>query len=250
MVDEGTEESEKGRMEMSRFQMQVEDTRKEKDPGQQFALTEGLRADEVDLALLKAKRFLGVYSSVEPNNLSVRIVDGRVGEGTIQGAVIEVQLSPRGQAIAEMKSVLGPILEEVQVEDRDAKSEEIVLALFASTVLHEGVHCLINSRPDSLFARDFEEVSGIENENGEISTLLDEGIAYAVQGIYAPVVEPLGSLAPSAKETDSDKVRLRKDLGEKLRPKVKEYFDHERVIDNEFFSFAASAMKDLGVAVA
>jgi len=89
-------------------------------------------------------------------------------------------------------------------------SDVLSTALTASTALHEGVHGLLDSRPGSKFVSEFEAVTGFPNEQGRASSLLDEGIAYAVQGIYAPDVEPIGSLAPVARETDQREVRQRK----------------------------------------
>lgn len=244
-MEDRTKETTENQTETNRFQIRVDDTRKKKDTSQQFALSERLKIDKVDLALLDTKGFLGKYSAVEPNDLSVRIMGGKLGEGTIQGTVIEIQLPPQDQAIAEMRTMLESILEDIPGEKRDAKCKEIILASSASTVLHEGIHGLLDSKPSSHFAHDFEETSGIQNKNGEIATLLDEAIAYAIQGIYAPEVDPLGKLTPSSKETDHNEVGLRKDLGEKLRPKVEEYLEEKKTIDSEFFSFAGLAMRDL-----
>ncbi len=244
-MDTKTEEAAEVQIETGRFQIQVEDAREEKDAGQQYALTERLRTDKIDLALSETKKFLGKYSTVEPNSLSAQIIEGKIGEGTIKGTTIEIQMPPKEQSISEMKSMLGSILEKIPEEERDAKCEEIILALCASTILHEGAHGLINSQPDSDLAHDFEEITDIENINGDISTLLDEGIAYAVQAVYAPEIQPLGSLAPTAKESENENVRFRKKLGERLRPRIQEYLDQEKSADNEFLSFAASVIKNL-----
>lgn len=245
-MDQGAEEVTMNQKEINRFQLKVGDVRETKDAGQQLALSNRLQEDKVDLALVDTKKLLGAYSTVEPGDLSIQITEGKIGEGTIKGTIIQIQLPRREQVAKEMKTMLGPIMANIQKSEGDVKCEEIAIAVSASTVLHEGVHGLIESKPGSMLAQDFERVSGIVNKNGEASTLLDEGIAYAIQRIYAPEVEPVGSLAPIARETDNGEVRLRKGLGEKLEPKVKEYLDQERAVDDSFLSFAADSFRDLG----
>lgn len=221
-----------------RFNMKVDDARESKNAVQQFALSERLRRDKVDLALVQTYRFLGEYAVNNPQDLKIRLVDGKIGEGTIREKVIEVQQPGREQAI----SVIEPLLKDIKDESKDRVAEELATALTASTVLHEGVHGMLDSRPGSKFASDFETVTGFPNEQGRTSTLLDEGIAYAVQGIYAPDIEPIGSLIPVARERDGREVRQRKMLGEKLRPVVEEYINAGKEIDADFFKIAKEAI--------
>lgn len=242
MGGEGAETAPKQEM---RFNMRVDDARQSKDAAQQFALSERLKTDKVDLALVQAHKFLGEYSGNNPQDLSIQLVDGKIGEGTIKGKVIEIQLPSREQAISETRGFIEPLLKGVEDENKDKVAEELATALTASTALHEGVHGMLDSRPGSKFASDFEVVTGFPNEQGRASTLLDEGIAYAVQGIYAPDVEPIGSLTPVARETDEREVRQRKVLGEKLRPVVKEYLDAGKSIDADFFEIAKEAIIDV-----
>lgn len=242
MDGEGAETAPKQEM---RFNMRVDDARQSKDAAQQFALSERLKADNVDLALFQAHKFLGEYSGSEPQDLSIQLVDGKIGEGTIKGKVIEIQLPGREQAISETRGFIEPLLKDIKDENKDKVAEELATALTASTALHEGVHGMLDSRPGSKFASDFEAVTGFPNEQGRASTLLDEGIAYAVQGIYAPDVEPIGSLTPVAGETDERELRQRKVLGEKLRPVVKEYIDADKSIDADFFETAKEAIIDV-----
>ena len=129
--------------------------------------------------------------------------------------------------------------------NKDKTAEELAIALTASMVLHEGVHGLLDSRPNSQFAPDLETTTGLSNKGGKASTLLDEGIAYAVQGIYAPDFEPIGSLAPKARADDDKLVGQRKKLGEKLRPLVEEYIKEERRIDPNFFHTVKSLLEDI-----
>jgi len=225
-----------------RFNMKVDDARQSKDAAQQFALSERLIRDKVDLALVQTHRFLGEYAGNNPQDLKIRLVDGKIGEGTIREKVIEIQQPGREQAISETRGFIEPLLKDINDESKDKAAEELATALTASTVLHEGVHGMLDSRPGSKFASDFETVTGFPNEQGRTSTLLDEGIAYAVQGIYAPDIEPIGSLTPVARERDGREVRQRKMLGEKLRPVVKEYIDAGKGIDADFFEIAREAI--------
>ena len=242
MDGEGAETAPKQEM---RFNMRVDDARQNKDASQQFALSERLKADNVDIALSQAHKFLGEYGGCHHQDLSVQLVDGKIGEGTIKGTVIELQLPGREQAISETRGFIEPLLKDVKEEDKDKVVGGLAIALTASTALHEGVHGLLDSRPGSKFSSDFEAVTGFPNEQGRASTLLDEGIAYAIQGIYAPDVEPIGSIAPAAKKADERSVKQRKTLGEKLRPTVKEYIDSGRSIDTNFFEIAKGAMIDV-----
>lgn len=225
------------------FDMQVVDCKRLKDASWQFALTERLKKDKVDFALTQAHKFLSKYAANSPDDLSINLVDGNVGEGTVNGNVIELQLPSREQAVVKMREFIEPLFNKTQDEDeRNKVSGELVIALTASTALHEGVHGILNSKPDLKFSSDLEAVTGFPNEFGHTSTLLDEGIAYAIQGIYAPVVEPIGSLAPVARETDEREVRQRKVLGEKLKPVVQEYLDEGKSIDADFFKIAKQSI--------
>ncbi|MFZ3068883.1 MAG: hypothetical protein WA052_01020 [Microgenomates group bacterium] len=227
----------------NRLKFPIEDMRQDGDSVQVFLLTERLKTDEVDLALGKVKRLFGDYSPIETKDLSIKLTDGRVGEGQqIGNGVIEIQLPKDEEAINEMKLALGTALQGVEENEKDAKCREIINATCASTVLHEGVHGLLDSKPGSKFAQAFERISGLENEHGKDSTLLDEGIAYAVQGIFAPEIQPLGSFAPVVREGEREEVVNRKRLGEIIRPKVKEYLDFNKTIDDDFFNFAAQEM--------
>ncbi|MBP8591553.1 hypothetical protein KBI33_03795 [Candidatus Shapirobacteria bacterium] len=225
--------------------MKVKDARQRKEASQQFALSERLKADNVDIALSQTCKFLGKYSRCRPQDLSIQLVNGKIGEGTIKGTVIELQLPTREQAISEIKDFMGPLLEDVMGKNKNKIVEELITTLAVSIVLHEGAHGMLDSKPGSRFASDFEAVTGLPNEQGRASTLLDEGIAYAIQAIYAPNLEPVGSIAPAVKETDKELVKQRKTLGEKLKPMIKEYIDSGKSIDTNFFEKARDAMIDM-----
>lgn len=227
------------------FQLPITDSRDKPEPAQQFALAEQLKSDKTVEVLTTAHRLLGSYSAVTPKDITVKIVDGVVGEGTARGTVVEIQMPNTERGIEQLEGQLGSLLEAVPQADRREKCQEILLSLISSTILHEGLHTLINSRPESKLATDFERISGLENTQGVISTLLDEGLTYAIQGIYAGEVEPLGNLTPRVRDSDNPDLRRRKILGEKLRPKVKEYLDEKRTLDNEFLTFASGELKDI-----
>lgn len=230
----------------TRFKFPIEDMRETGDTVQALLLSERLKTDEVDLALGKTKTFLGEYSTVQPKDLSIRLVEGRLGEGQLlAGGIIEIQLPKDNEAVNEMKLALASALDSIEEDKKDTKCREIINASCASTSLHEGVHGLLDSKPGSKFAQDFERVTGMENEQGADSTLMDEGIAYAIQGIFAPEIPPLGSFVPVAREGEREEVVLRKRLGEAIRPKVKEYFESNKPLDDEFLSFAAQEMTRL-----
>jgi hypothetical protein len=225
-----------------RFNLQVEDGRKSKDVSQQFALSERLKTDKVDVALHQTHEFLGEYAANRPQDLSIKLVNGNIGEGTINGSIIELQLPGREQAALETRGFVESLLKGAGDQDKNKIAGELAIALTASTALHEGVHGLLDSRPGSKFSSDFEAVTGFPNEQGRASTLLDEGIAYAIQGIFTPYIESIGSLAPNAREKDEREVRQRKVLGEKLKPVVQEYLDEGKSIDADFFERAKQSI--------
>ncbi len=129
-----------------------------------------------------------------------------------------------------MKSALNQVLADIPEQQRDACCEDIIFAATASTAMHEGVHGLLNSRPDSQLSRG-------------LSTFLDEGVTYALQDINAPVIEPIGSLAPTHRDTDRPEVKQRKELGQKLKPEVKRYLEKGRSVDDAFLTFASTQVK-------
>jgi len=90
-----------------------------------------------------------------------------------------------------------------------------------------------------------EELSGIENIEGKISTLLDEGIVYAIQEIYAPEIKPIGSIAPRINENDREDVKMRKELGHRLRPIVENYLNLGKSMDRNFIAMASQELKEI-----
>ncbi len=221
--------------------IEVADSRKSPDVNQAKNISKQIETDGIVDSLQDAKKFLGKYSTKSPQELSVNIVGGNLGEGTVKGTQIEIQMPSQIDAIRGIRKSLEPLFSDMS----EQAAEELVLALATSTVLHEGVHGILDSTPSSKLADDYERVSETQNTNGEVVTLLDEGITYAIQGRYAREVQPLGSLAPRINEQDNPLVKKRKALGEKLKPKVNEYIDAGKEIDDEFLAFASQQINGL-----
>lgn len=232
-------------VEADRFNLHVTDNREKPDAGQQFALSERIKKDKVDIGLTIAGKFLGEYARIKPNELSVSIIDGKTGEGNNEGNLIKVQLTNSGTASPEMKSRLETMLSKVSEEEKDQIAEEMVYTITASTILHEGTHGLLDSKPTSKFYLDLEKVSGVEDVQGKRATLVDEGIGYAIQAIFAPEVKAIGSIAPVPREGQELEVLKRKTLGEKLRSKVKEYIDSGKTVNDEFLQFANEQLREI-----
>ncbi|MBU0708950.1 hypothetical protein KJ596_04370 [Patescibacteria group bacterium] len=228
-------------MEIKKSGIEVTDSRKSPDANQAENISEQIETDSIIDSLQDAKNFLGKYSTKSPQELSVKIVEGILGEGTVKGTQIEIQMPSQTEAIRGLQESLEPNFGEVSEQE----SDELVLASATSTVLHEGVHGILDSTPTSQLAVDYERVSGTPNTNEDVVALLGEGIAYAIQGCYAREVQPIGSLAPRINEQDSPEVKKRKALGEKLKPKVNEYIDAGKEIDDEFLAFASQQIKCL-----
>lgn len=226
---------------MQKTKFKVTDLRKNPDFDQIQLLKVELKRERIDPRLQKSKSFFGKYSLGVPNKLEVRIIDGKVGEGELKNKAIQIQLPPMIQAIQQLKEMLSLYFRKLT----DKNCREIFWALTVSTIFHEAVHMLLDSRPGSKFTDDFEQISGFKNTRGEASTLLDEGLVYAIQGIYSKSIMPIGSLRPEPKNSDSQSVKIRKRLGMYLAPKVEEYFQKNQSLDNEFFSFAAKQFDKL-----
>lgn len=221
--------------------LKVVDSRKSPDAGQTEKLRGQIEKDDILGSLEEAKAFLGKYSTRSPQELVVNIVDGKLGEATVRGTQIEIQMPHQVDAVSHLKSALKPTFGEISEQVAD----ELVFALATSTILHEGVHAILDSTPSSQLAADYERVSGTPNTDGKVVTPLDEGIAYAIQGRFAGEVEPIGSLAPRINEQDSPEIKKRKALGEKLKPKIIEYMEAGQAIDDRFLAFAAQAIKEI-----
>jgi len=223
----------------------IMDRRTVKDERQVADLMERMKADKVGEGLESAYKLLGSYAQTKPSEFKVEFVDGTVGEGTIKGRVIELQLPGQEAMTTQLRDFVEQKLAGQEESVIANTTRELAYALVGSTGLYEGVHGILDSKPDSKFAQDFENVTGLSNEQGIRSTLLGGGIAYAIQGLYAPEIQLIGSLAPIAKDGERPEVVIRKRLGEALRPKIKEYIDVGRSVDPEFLLFAGQEMTRL-----
>lgn len=221
--------------------LEISDSRQFPDSEQIKGLGRQIETDGVIKSLGEVKAFFHRYSSRSPQELSINVVDGVLGEGTIKGNQIHIQLPTRAETISQLQKSLEPNFGETTEE----VAGHLAFALATSTVLHEGVHGILDSTPTSQLAIDFERVSGIQNTGGEVVTLLDEGIAYAIQSRYAKEVEPIGILVPRISDQEDPSVKKRKALGEKLKPKVDEYIESDRKIDDDFLVFSSQAIKEV-----
>ncbi len=226
-----------------KFVMKIEDTRTNPDTFKE-ALSAQLETEDISKKLTAISNFLGEFCETDPKDLSVRLVEGTFGEGTIKDTVAEIQIPNTRDLVDQTINNLESVIEKNTEEQKKEISKQLILAVTASTILHEATHGLLNSKPDSKFALKMEELSGIKNVGGYFSTLLDEGIAYAIQEIFAPEVEPVGSIAPRINEKDSDIVKMRKELGHELKPMVETYLNLGNKIDDEFLKEAIKQLQE------
>lgn len=227
--------------EQQRFIIPFVDTRDEPFPEQIEALQGRLTEDKVDIALLQTKQLLGKYARRAAQDISIKIKPGeRMGAGQVIDGMIDLEM-PSPQVIEAIRQRPHPLFGVLPAEQFNTLS----MATAASTVLHEGIHGLLNSRPDSVFAQDLERISGLENQYGQVATLLDEGIAYAIQSLYAASVEPVGSLAPQINSTDTFTERTRKELGEKLKPLLADYITQGKSVDEVLLAQTGDMLKGM-----
>lgn len=226
-------------VEKQRFNIPIVDTREQSFPKQTEALQRRLIEDKVDIALLQARQFFGKYAQQEAKDLAIKIIPGeRIGSGQAIDKLIELE-TPTPEKLEEIRKQPHPDFGVLSAEQYNP----LVTAVESSIVLHEGTHALLDSKPDSQFAADLEKVSGMQNQDGQIATLLDEGIAHGVQGLYAPYIEPVGSLAPCVNSTDSFMHQTRKTLGDSLRPLLSEYITQGKTLDAAFLTQAGDMLK-------
>jgi hypothetical protein len=223
--------------------LRIFDNKVNSDPQQRRNLEQRLKHDDVPAHMERVHTFLGRYAVHTPAELQINIVNGAVGEGTVRDASIEVQLPDDETATSQIRRFLEPYLKEKPDQEINRISLDVAYALVASTILHEGVHGMLDSKPTSPFAADFERVTGVTNEYGTFTTLLDEGIAYGLQTIYSPSIEGIGSLTPMARSEDPPEIYIRKKLGEQLTPIITQYLDQGKPLDSNFLIHAYEFMK-------
>lgn len=229
--------------EIENFKIEIIDDITTKDTFKK-ALEERLEIDSINTKLTKIYQFFDKYSQRKPEDLSIKLVDGKFGEGTIEDSTVIIQIPNTSVLVDETKTALESLMKNNTQEEKEKISKQLILAVTSSTILHEATHGLLNSKPDSKFATKMEELSEIENVGGKYSTLLDEGIAYAIQEIFAPEIEPVGSIDPRINEKDSEIVKMRKALGHELKPMVETYLNLGNKIDDEFLKKATKQLQE------
>jgi len=233
-------------VETNRFKLKVEDCRFQKDSIQDFFFAEKLKRDRVDLVLNETKKFLGNYSSIDPQKLMIKIIDGCAGEGAIKGSIIEIQLPSEEKAAVQLRHTIDDLFPNLLEDQRTNKINELALALSASTFLHEGTQGLLSGKYRSKFVQDFKKAYGSRDKKSIASALLVDGIAYAMQGIYTQDIGFFDKLAPCIRFCDKGgKIKTREALGVKLMPKIKEYIMVNRQLDVDFLIFASKQLKNL-----
>ena len=229
--------------EVESFGIEIQDDRTNPDRFK-VALENQLEFEGIEKKLIKISKFFGKYSDTDPKDLSIRLVDGKFGEGTIKNSMIEIQIPDTSGLVNETKIALASLIRKNTEQEKEEVSKKLILAVATSTILHEATHGLLDSKPGSKLAAEMEEILGIENIQGKFSTLLDEGITYAIQEIFASEIEPIGNVAPRINKNDREIVKLRKELGHKLKPRVENYLNHGKEMDHGFIKEAAKQLQE------
>jgi hypothetical protein len=230
--------------EMENFKIEIKDDRTNKDRFKD-ALENELETESVSTKLTKISNFFGEFCETDPKDLSVRLIDGGFGEGTIKGNVVEIQTPNTRDLVNQTTADLGYLMKNSTEEEKEEISKQLILAVTASTILHEATHGLLNSRPGSKFATEMEETAEIDNAEGKISTLLDEGITYAIQEVFAPEIKLIGSVAPRINKDDREIVKIRKELGHKLKPMVETYLNLGKSMNRDFITKSSQELKEV-----
>lgn len=220
----------------------IKDTRTEPEPAQVERIKAALEKYEVGKMLDAAGKFLGKSATIIDQHTPIKLVDGEMGVGEKDH---EGNLKIGTPHERELVETLQSQLSQNGVEATEEQAREIGYAIIATTIGHEKIHDIFDSKPGSLFWEDLKRVSSINDPDGARATLLDEGITYAIQGIYAPEIKPLGSRVPIPQETDNPEVRARKTLGAELKPLVQECLEREKSIDDELLSFASQKLYEV-----
>jgi hypothetical protein len=196
-----------------------------------------------------------IRSTINPNEIQIDCVPGEMGKGTLS------RVDPRRLTI-EMPNeqvAIRSLQNDLKSTGVNLTTEEAVSLLYtmqAQTTLHEGIHVLLDSRPGSYLAQAVEN-TGITNEQGNNSTLLDEGLTYALQNYFAPTFEKLGKLTVRPYTIDELKAEpnlqkretlRRKILGNDLSLLVQEYVQAGKKIDDGFIKRAIIVLKEINKA--
>lgn len=222
--------------------LQILDKRNKPDKRQVNKIQISLEENGIHEMLNVAKKFIGKYAIKKDQLAPITLVDGGLGNGEKdQEGKIRIAVQNEQDFIKTLQEQLS----QNEVEVTKDQAREIGYAIIATTIGHEKIHDLFDSKPGSLFWKDLQEISGAADPNGERATIIDEGITYALQNIFAPEIEPIGSLAPLPKDNDNPEVKARKTLGIKLKSKVQEYLDQSKSIDTEFLAFTLQKLQNI-----
>lgn len=224
--------------------MEINDQRKEADPRLREALKDELLLMNFESTSDRIYRFFGNFSETDPSNIKIQIADGQFGTGEAKNSTIIVKAPDTNSLFYDILEKLQEGHFNVPENKLEETAGKLILSTMCSTILHESCHALLNSKPGSKFSEKLKELSGSEYRE-EDSTLLDEGLAYAIQGFYAPEIEYIGSLKPRVNENDREIVKKRKILGEKMLPKVEEYIGKGKPLDDNFLLFSVQKMSEI-----
>jgi hypothetical protein len=244
-MDEGIEKLEGTEVKISKIE--VKDGRGDKaDIIQEGEFKTKLESDKVGEKLSQFETFLGKYTKQKVSEgVEINLVYGRVGVGEVVDGKLQVSMPPNNEIMAassdERSKPFLKVLTDVGITYKD-----YVLADASSTALHESEHMIIDSRPHSELDKDFETNTGIKNdESGHTLSLLDEGITYAFQMEKDSESELFRKLEGNKPQTEeSYTIESRKKLGLALQPRIKEYLDGGKSVDDELLKFAGELMKN------
>jgi hypothetical protein len=183
---------------------------------------------------------------------TVNLKYGKEGNGEVVDGVLSVDLPDSDEIKATVNDERSKKFLDVLAK-AGTTYENFVATVTTSTVLHESEHMIIDSKPGSQLAIDFENAQPLDqkielDENGHVLSLLDEGITYAFQigkDNGNELFQKLEGDKPQVE--DSFTIATRKKLGEALRGKVKEYVDGGEHINESFLKFAGDEMKKLDI---
>lgn len=209
------------------------------------SLRERIISDLLEVHWQKIHKFLGECTSGNgPSQFVINIEDGsEIGSAEVivkdDGAVSIVLFCPCEASGVE--KIRQGFLNAGLVYTDEVLSD-LFYAAQSQTIFHEGIHVLLESRPGSVLARAV-EAFGFSNHNNCHATLLDEGITYACQDIFAPEVGPLGKLEYQLDEKLTDIQSIRKKLGRLIKPLIQKYLEDNHQIDAHFLSECAALME-------
>jgi hypothetical protein len=256
-----------GKEVFSNKSLPITDSRTNPDEPQTKALDKQIEDDQIYDDLQKAHKFFGKYSARSPDDLSITIEQGELGQyadGEIRthedntGEIIlfldsSESIQQHLRQTAARAGQKANWISEILTED---KCQEMSIRTASSTAFHEGLHGLFDTRPDSSFDNVVQE--SLQTTNGkvrqEVSTLLDEGTVMAIQSIkyegqkvvlekdkFEPDLEPKPRSSEPPEDDEDYLVWARAQLGQKLKPLVREYNienDQPKEMDAKFIATA------------